>query len=88
MAEKYCSKCGNQLKVDDKYCVKCGAAQQLLQQKIVAEEYKNAQTPSNEARSLCSFREKKQYERASFSNRLNKLTSAKTDYRREALVLY
>ena len=26
MTEKYCSKCGNQLKVDDKYCVKCGAA--------------------------------------------------------------
>ena len=66
MAEKYCSKCGNQLQVDDKHCVKCGAAQQLLQQKIVAEEYKNAQTPSTEACSLCSFREKKQYRRAPF----------------------
>ena len=66
MAEKYCSKCGNQLKVDDKYCVKCGAKQQLLQQKIVVEEYKNVQTPSTEVRSLYSFREKKQYKRASF----------------------
>ena len=56
MAEKYCSKCGNQLKVDDKYCVKCRARQQLLQQKIVVEEYKNVQTPSTEARSLYSFR--------------------------------
>ena len=26
MAEKHCSKCENQLKVDDKYCVICGAA--------------------------------------------------------------
>ena len=65
MAEKYCSKCGNQLKVDDKYCLKCRAPQQLLQHKIVVEEYKNVQTPSTEARSLYSLREKKQYERTS-----------------------
>ena len=56
MADKYCSKCGSQLK---------GAAQELLQQKIVAEECKNVQTPSTEAHSLYSFSEKKQYERAS-----------------------
>ena len=66
MAQKYCSKCPNQLIVDDKYCVKSGVGQQILQQKIVAEEYKNNQTPSNEARSLYSFREKTQYERVSF----------------------
>ena len=95
MAEKHCSKCENQLKVDNKHCVKCGAAQQLLQQKIVAEEYKNAQTPSTEACSLCSFREKKQYERAPFfkpakqahcrQNRLSKGSSS-TPQRRMVLI--
>ena len=85
MAEKYCSKCGNQLKVDDKYCVKCEAAQQFLQQKIVTEEYKNTQTPSTE----------KQYERASFfkpakqthcrQNRLSKGSSS-TPQKRTVLI--
>ena len=69
MAGKYCSKCGNQLKVDDKYCVKCGTAQQLLQQKLVVEEYKNVQISSTEAASLNSFREKKPYERITFLKR-------------------
>ena len=72
MVEKYCSKCANQLKIDNKHCVKCGAAQQLLQQKLVVEEYKNVQIPSTEARSLYSFREKKQYERASFFKQAQK----------------
>ena len=82
MAEKYCSKCGNQLKVDDKYCVKGGAAQQLLQQKLVVDEYKNVQISSTEAASLNSFREKKPYERTSL------FKAAKTDYRREVVVLH
>ena len=34
-----------QLKIDDKYCVTCGVAQQLLQQKLAVEEYKNVQIP-------------------------------------------
>ena len=32
--------------------------------KIVAEEYKNVQTPSTEASSLYSFKEKKQYQKS------------------------
>ena len=73
MAQKYCSKCGNQLNFDDKYCVNCGTAQQILQQKLVV-HYKNVQIPSTEAPSIYPFREKKQYERASF------FEPAKSDY--------
>ena len=56
---------------------------------------KNAQTPSIEAHSLCSFREKKQYERASFfkpakqahfrQNRLSKGSSS-TPLKRMVLI--
>ena len=87
MAEKYCSKCGNQLKVDDKYCLKCRAAQQLLQKKIVVEEYKNVQTPSTDHVLSIHSEKRSNTKELPFSN-LNKLIAAKTDYRSEVVVLH